>query len=943
MALLPFGAAPGKALTKANIYSPADFVVAPQGSGYKADYYTTGTNDHVQINAAITAANALTNGGTVELKNGTYTTGGSIIPLSNVWLRGENMFATIITTAANATYDIFDNTSVYNVNNTWNNAILSDFQIDGSHLSNSVAHKGVGARDLVNCKFLRIYCHDTTATGLGADDFQSVEISSCIVNNCGYTNKKTITGASWSANVFTYTIPSHGYSIGSSIVITGMVPVLYNGSYKVTSVPDSNTITIDSSNNSGGLNFTINPGTATTFGNTSDSLIGHNGIGIASGALTAESMIITNNFCSGNQNNNYLIEADTIGTGANASYIFSNNVSVSAGVVGYLNTGTPNTQYNNNFDYGSPIGGQANSVSASKTITAASWTGGVATFTTSTAHGYSVGQQLIVVGMTPSAYNGFYTIQSVPDSTDFTVNITNNPGTATVFGTSQITAHSVDGTSFINNIFTNNLNYGLKFNSRSNGIMVKNNVIQGCYNYGIQCNTSYTQFTGNRIYNNGQEGIRLITGGGDEEPMRRIDISNNHIYNNGTRVSSSDGIELNASTTAPIQHITIRGNHIFDDQQTQTQRYGVILRSGGTLSNISVTNNDLSTNLTGGVLVQNTGDTIYVSNNVGTNPIGKSDLGNISGSTTFDASLANFFTGTLTGNITAVMPAPAAEGTTMTWELIQDGTGSRTLTLPANATSGTTITLSTAAGAIDMLTWVYDTVNSKWRLIGYFPGSALGTANGGTGQTNLTNLPLTTPLITTSLKDTNGNPWLAVSATASAVGGFQITNNVSGSTVTLANVNTGNSATIISGSGSGLMVIQPGSNSTNAFRFRSSGGTNTHMLYDSSNGRFAFGSGTAPTDVVSVTGNVNLTTAGNKLLIATGSNASAGTGTLSGGTVTISTTAVTASSLIFITDTNSSTTNVGSLTVSAKSAGTSFTVTSTNASDTSTFNWLIIN
>lgn len=81
----------------------------------------------------------------------------------------------------------------------------------------------------------------------------------------------------------------------------------------------------------------------------------------------------------------------------------------------------------------------------------------------------------------------------------------------------------------------------------------------------------------------------------------------------------------------------------------------------------------------------------------------------------------------------------------------------------------------------------------------------------------------------------------------------------------------------------------------------------------------------------------------NKLNIPTGSNAAAGTGTLSGGTVTISTTAVTSSSLIFLTDTASSLTNVGTLSVSSKTAGVSFTVTSANALDTSTFNWIIVN
>lgn len=74
-----------------------------------------------------------------------------------------------------------------------------------------------------------------------------------------------------------------------------------------------------------------------------------------------------------------------------------------------------------------------------------------------------------------------------------------------------------------------------------------------------------------------------------------------------------------------------------------------------------------------------------------------------------------------------------------------------------------------------------------------------------------------------------------------------------------------------------------------------------------------------------------------------GSAASSGTATLSGGTLTVNTAAVTSSSLIFLQDTASTLTNVGTLSVSSKSAGTSFTVTSSNVLDTSTFNWFIIN
>jgi hypothetical protein len=96
--------------------------------------------------------------------------------------------------------------------------------------------------------------------------------------------------------------------------------------------------------------------------------------------------------------------------------------------------------------------------------------------------------------------------------------------------------------------------------------------------------------------------------------------------------------------------------------------------------------------------------------------------------------------------------------------------------------------------------------------------------------------------------------------------------------------------------------------------------------------------------VLGVTGNLTLSTAGNKINIATGTNASVGTATLSGGTVTVSTTAVTASSKIFLTDaTTGALTNVGSPTVGTIVAGTSFVINSTNVLDNSAVNWIIIN
>jgi hypothetical protein len=121
---------------------------------------------------------------------------------------------------------------------------------------------------------------------------------------------------------------------------------------------------------------------------------------------------------------------------------------------------------------------------------------------------------------------------------------------------------------------------------------------------------------------------------------------------------------------------------------------------------------------------------------------------------------------------------------------------------------------------------------------------------------------------------------------------------------------------------SGWGFFQNNSGAKNAFVGRSLFGTTTD------NGA----------DAVQVVGDLNLTTAGNKIKIATGSNASVGTATLSGGSVTVNTTAVTASSRIFLTGTAQHV-----IYVSATVAGTSFTVNSASGSDASSFNWWIIN
>ncbi len=94
------------------------------------------------------------------------------------------------------------------------------------------------------------------------------------------------------------------------------------------------------------------------------------------------------------------------------------------------------------------------------------------------------------------------------------------------------------------------------------------------------------------------------------------------------------------------------------------------------------------------------------------------------------------------------------------------------------------------------------------------------------------------------------------------------------------------------------------------------------------------------TTPLSVTGNLTLSTAGNKLLVKEGSNAAMGNSTLVAGTVTVSNTLVTASSRIFLSRATTGGT-VGHLSYT-RVASTSFTINSSSATDTSTIDWLIV-
>ena len=124
----------------------------------------------------------------------------------------------------------------------------------------------------------------------------------------------------------------------------------------------------------------------------------------------------------------------------------------------------------------------------------------------------------------------------------------------------------------------------------------------------------------------------------------------------------------------------------------------------------------------------------------------------------------------------------------------------------------------------------------------------------------------------------------------------------------------------------GVTKWQAGKQTNNDyFLFNGTTSTNALSIDDATNSA-AFGGGVSASSLTS-TGTVT----GTGLRVSEAANGKQGVGTLAGGTVTISNTGVTASSRIILCAQDNNTT--GSLRVSARTAGASFTITSSNAAD----------
>jgi hypothetical protein len=306
-----------------------------------------------------------------------------------------------------------------------------------------------------------------------------------------------------------------------------------------------------------------------------------------------------------------------------------------------------------------------------------------------------------------------------------------------------------------------------------------------------------------------------------------------------------------------------------------------------------------------------------------TNPmttLGDTIYGGASGAVTRLAGLSVNGLYVLTANPTAsAAVAPA-------WSAAATGSGA-----PVFATSPTLTTPTLGAATATTINKVTITAPATAATLTLVTGSTLQTT--GAFTLNLTTTAATTPTFpagTGTLVYLGGtNTWSAAqtfSVSATFTAGFTSNGNVSITTgYSLACDTLTNYGTTLKVNAAGSQSLALQLNATSVMSWAAGGNTAVHP------------------------GSIDISTAGSGLKVAEGSNAKQGTATLVSGTVTVSNTSVTATSRIFLTRQGiNSSTAMGELAVSARTAGTSFTITSytagavtTQTGDLSTVAWEI--
>jgi hypothetical protein len=177
-------------------------------------------------------------------------------------------------------------------------------------------------------------------------------------------------------------------------------------------------------------------------------------------------------------------------------------------------------------------------------------------------------------------------------------------------------------------------------------------------------------------------------------------IADNISKNNNQANAGAAGISLYLNTGASALNWIVKNNHLYDDQTTKTQAYGLGIALSGSLTgftNVTVEGNDLRGNKTGAFLNNATPTTgFHIYSNGGYNPVGSITAPGVPASGTALTNNTGLDVNVyLKAGSTADITAVAINGTTLTGVVITHAvTAPQVVRLPANQS----ITLTYAAG-----------------------------------------------------------------------------------------------------------------------------------------------------------------------------------------------------------------------------------------------------
>lgn len=358
----------------------------------------------------------------------------------------------------------------------------------------------------------------------------------------------------------------------------------------------------------------------------------------------------------------------------------------------------------------------------------------------------------------------------------------------------------------------------------------------------------------------------------------------------------------------------------------------------------------------------------------------------------------------LTDSVTITGITNGCSGKEHILQIVQDGTGSRTITWPGSVTwlSGSAPTLSTAAGAIDVISLFYDGTTYYGAMNGgasganttlsnltsptalnqqlrhgagsntapsysftgatdvgmYYAGTELVLGNasagrlfvGATGNVGVGAAAPAHPLEVrrdqdafSFVKSKNATDGAGAAAAFIVDCGASVINGFfAGFSPSYSGVTGWAGACVVSAQTPSTQLILNSQSGSAPFSFEVGGlGSGNEKMRIEPSGEVLIGTSTINQKLTLDGGSIAIVTAGHGLRVKEGSNAKMGIATLVAGAVTVSTTAVTATSRIFLTSQVDGGTP-GFVRVSSRTAATSFVITSSNGADTSDIAWIIV-